>query len=174
MRITHVRYSLYDAAGNHIETRTDPLAIATKAIADFIDILVVDPDEDGEDSAGGRISFEPATTPVGFQFKCPGCGVDVGQEHDTSRGCDVEQCPECGCQALSCRCTNTPAPLVWTGLWPGAAECAEFGWWAVRNPNGPGWIAVPAGTAGAVHDLNRLRRDARWDKLLRGWVKKDG
>lgn len=33
---------------------------------------------------------------------CPDCGVASGQLH--VRGCDIEQCPCCGCQAIGCDC----------------------------------------------------------------------
>lgn len=46
--------------------------------------------------------------------------------------------------------------VAWSGEWPGKAECRERGWWAVRNPNGPGYTPCSADTPGAIEDLNRL------------------
>ena len=33
---------------------------------------------------------------------CSGCGVSIGQMHHV--GCDMEECPKCGNQAISCSC----------------------------------------------------------------------
>ena len=102
---------------------------------------------------------------------CPDCGAGIGDEHDPC--CDVERCPECGCQRLSCGCETDRPPLPWTGLWPGEAECRAFGWWSYRNPNGPGYLPCGPDQPGAGEDLNRLYHDAHWDPELRTYVKND-
>jgi hypothetical protein len=96
--------------------------------------------------------------------ECPECGAPTGELHEL--GCDVEQCPYCGGQFISCDCRRR-APmddrLPWAGLWPGAAECREFGWYAKLVP-GQGWVSCAAGEPGATEDLNRLHTQAVWDR----------
>lgn len=94
---------------------------------------------------------------------CPDCGAHPKGPHVV--GCDVERCAGCGGQAISCSCGYEEelaglACLPWSGEWPGKAECREYGFWCV----GPPWVAVPAGTAGATEDLNRLAVSCRWDQ----------
>ena len=44
-----------------------------------------------------------------------------------------------------CECVgHDPLAEVWSGEWPGAAECRALGWWAVRDPDA-GWRFLPEG-----------------------------
>jgi hypothetical protein len=85
-------------------------------------------------------------------------------------GCDVERCALCGGQAISCGCEWPPslARLPWTGTWPGQEDCERLGFWCIGDgPPGNHWRPVPVGTPGATHDLNRLFKDARWNRRTR-------
>jgi hypothetical protein len=88
-------------------------------------------------------------------------------------GCDIEQCPNCGLQLISCDC---PADLVchrlpWSGEWPGEEECREFGWYA-QMVSGVGWVPCDRDDAGANPDLNRLSLEAEWDPLSRRFIQR--
>lgn len=107
--------------------------------------------------------------------KCPDCQVDVGEAHDN--GCDVAQCLMFGEQRLMHELEGTNEEHncgrdVWTGRWPGEAECEEFGWWARWVPGQPGWVRCEADAPDARLDLNRLATDARWDPATSRWVQK--
>lgn len=102
-------------------------------------------------------------------IECPDCGVAESVEHDD--GCDVARCLATGLSRLGCDVQHDCGRDVWSGRWPGDAECEEFGWWAVFIPNGnPSWRPCPPGTPGAVSDLNRLVTEASWDAEQRRWV----
>jgi hypothetical protein len=101
---------------------------------------------------------------------CPDCGAGAGEVHEP--GCDIEQCPRCGGQLIACGCRRKPpldARMPWTGLWPGVAECREFGWFARPVP-GTGWVSCRADEPGAVEDLNRLQAMAKWDRSSKRFV----
>ena len=103
---------------------------------------------------------------------CHDCGAEPGQPH--ADGCDTARCLQTGRQRLACTARHDCGSDVWTGEWPGVAECREFGWcgyWADERLSGP-WTRCAAGTSGATEDLNRLasEQEARWDKRQRRWV----
>jgi hypothetical protein len=108
---------------------------------------------------------------------CPDCGVKVGATH--ADGCDVARCLVTGGQRLSCGALRELVPHpgrghgkdVWTGRWPGAAECEEFDWWA-QFCGTKGWAPCTPDSPGAQPDLNRLVTDAKWDESARRWVRR--
>ena len=42
---------------------------------------------------------------------CHDCGITNGQYH--TPGCDVERCPKCGNQAITCDCSFAEHPTRW-------------------------------------------------------------
>ena len=73
---------------------------------------------------------------------------------------------------ISCECETdvTLHPrLAWTGLWPGEAECREFGWFA-QFVEGKGWVPCDPDTPGAQPNLTRLYSTATWDPEKARWV----
>lgn len=133
-------------------------------------------------------------------MNCGDCGVPVGSFHKT--GCDVERCPRCGGQAISCHCIyeicgydpnlleiehpeiyeGGPTDemcerwdrewghrrIPWTGDWPGAAECREYGLYAKFTDHG--WQKCGPDDDGATEDLNTLMVTAHWDADQQKWV----
>jgi len=102
---------------------------------------------------------------------CHDCGAKPGTLH--LDGCDVERCPACGGQMLSCGCPNEESSKYprqpWTGEWPGKFECREFGWYA-KFVEGQGWVSCGKNEDGASEDLNRLYCDAVWVAKLGRFV----
>jgi hypothetical protein len=106
--------------------------------------------------------------------ECPGCGAPTGGYHQV--GCDIEQCPYCGRQLISCYCGMTPPlddRMPWAGVWPGVRECREFGWYAKLVP-GQGWLSCAADEPGATEDLNRLHTEAVWDRHEKRFIRRRG
>lgn len=92
---------------------------------------------------------------------CPDCGVLAGNAH--LYGCDVERCPMCGQQLISCGCEfDELSPILWSGIWPGVDECQEFNWYA-KFIQGSGWVRCDATDKEASPDINRLDIDAVWN-----------
>ena len=103
---------------------------------------------------------------------CPDCGVKVGRLHKPH--CDVERCPSCGNQLLSCFDCGAAAKrtrrMPWSGEWPGDAECREFGWFAKFTK--AGWQECEADDPEAEPDLNKLGAPhAKWDVDAQRWVR---
>lgn len=109
---------------------------------------------------------------------CPDCHAKPGELHQL--GCDVERCPRCGGQLLSCvhyllgavKPPSDEERMPWAGEWPGESECREFGWFAKHNPTGPGWVPCVPDDPDAQPDLNRLLQEATWDPKQKRFVRK--
>jgi hypothetical protein len=110
---------------------------------------------------------------------CPNCGSKTGQLHRI--GCDVEPCPRCGRQLLSCihyLFGSVQAPpdeerIPWSGEWPGERECREFGWCVKSNPTGPGYVPCGPDDPEAQPDLNRLHKETVWDRRQKQFLRKE-
>ena len=104
---------------------------------------------------------------------CGDCGCKVRELHHDY--CDVERCPNCGGQLLSCGCRRTQKLMgmrrPWSGVWPGYDECIEFGWYSKMIPGQVGWHSCPESDPDGTPDLNRLYVDAHWDKKLQRFVR---
>ncbi len=61
--------------------------------------------------------------------------------------------------------------MLWTGQWPGEAECIEYGFYS-RWVDGYGWVGCAADAIGAAPDLNRLHIKCRWDADKQRFVKR--
>lgn len=109
------------------------------------------------------------------QEKCHDCQVSPGEIHKDN--CDVERCPLCGYQMITCGCDLTHVSdedrIKWTGEWPGAAECREFDLWSKFTDQG--WVPCDKREPGATEDLNTLvsSPDYEWNKDKKRWIKKD-
>jgi len=67
---------------------------------------------------------------------------------------------------------------LWTGEWPGIAECREYGFWCLWDEANRRWMGWPkfknitAETPGAQEDLNRLVGVCRWDIDAQKWMQR--
>lgn len=63
---------------------------------------------------------------------------------------------------------------VWTGVWPGEAECREWGWFVYFSPPAEGeqygtWTPCGPDHPQARPNLNRLHEDSHWDAQAGRW-----
>ena len=109
---------------------------------------------------------------ISLQELCPDCAVSIGEDHKPN--CDVERCPACGFQRLSCDCTEDETRglknIPWSGEFPGKAECREYGLYARRIPGTIGWTPCDKGDEGATEDLNSLYTGRVWNKQRQKWI----
>jgi len=95
---------------------------------------------------------------------CPDCACEQGNSH--KGGCDIECCPECGGQRLTCGHITDLPDLPWTGEFPGIAEAREFGLFCYWDKH---WLVCSADHPQAQPDLNSLYSLCTWDKESRTW-----
>jgi hypothetical protein len=111
---------------------------------------------------------------------CPGCSAAPGALH--AEECNVALCAMTGRQRSASCVTfgeithpqDRDCRTVWTGRWPGDAECEEYGFYAYprwRFDGGNGWASCGPDHPGAETDLNRLALECVWSELLQRFVK---
>jgi hypothetical protein len=117
---------------------------------------------------------------------CPDCGAVIDEPHRD--GCDVARCLATGMQRIQCDGMHysqgppgcfipvTCGQDIWSGLWPGEAECAEYGWHSYFRAPRPGeqygeWVRCDPDHPDAGPDLNRLVIDCAWDQVRGRWVR---
>lgn len=124
---------------------------------------------------------------MGDPRSCNDCGAPVGEPH--SPGCDVARCLVTGGQRISCEggdglghavevmpgCFEVRdcGHQVWSGAWPGVAECEELGWHSYLVPY-EGWTRCEPDHPEAGTDLNRLFAEAEWDRAACRWRRPGG
>jgi hypothetical protein len=106
------------------------------------------------------------------ETSCYVCKAAPGELHEM--GCQVELCPYCGHQLISCCCGEgsdvipDADRMPWTGEWPGFAECREFGWYCL--PCAYAFVRCGPDAPEAMPNLNRLHTEAVWDKKAKRFV----
>lgn len=99
--------------------------------------------------------------------ECHDCDAKVGQLHDP--GCDLEQCPLCGLQLISCEHAEDEVLITdanripFTGKMRGVEDCERLGLWAKMVPGLRGWQPCDKDDKEASPDLNRLYAFCIWD-----------
>lgn len=108
---------------------------------------------------------------------CNDCGAQPGTSHED--GCDIARCMETGLQRIqhdcgphcdTCLCQSCDDD-IWTGEWPGVAECREYGWYSFFGPDygQTGWIRCAPDHPAATEDLNRLQTECTWNPDRKRW-----
>lgn len=105
--------------------------------------------------------------PAAGPRSCGDCAAKPGDPH--SDGCDVARCLVTGIQRLQCTGRHDCGSQVWSGAWPGDAECEEFDWWAEESEATKQWFRQNGWPVSDQphHDLNRLHMETDWDPAAR-------
>jgi hypothetical protein len=114
------------------------------------------------------------------EARCHDCQAMPGEFHQP--GCDVESCPFCGHQIISCDCAKDEdfytelqqvGAIPWSGMWPGQKEAIEYDFWCrwALTITGHAWQRCAKGDHGARVNLNRVLEECVWDKVKRRWVR---
>lgn len=146
----------------------------------------------GDTCVSYRVAQGAALSPV---RNCGDCGAEPGAFHVP--GCDVERCPRCGDQSISCDCVyemngmkreelkEKHPEIYMNGATNEMLAKYDEAWglrrlpWTGRWPGeleceefgfwcvGPPWRSVTKDAPGTRHDLNRLARETTWDPVKR-------
>ncbi|MCX5206681.1 M48 family metallopeptidase [Streptomyces sp. NBC_00237] len=104
----------------------------------------------------GSLTTTPHTTTPTPSDNCPECSTPPNTLH--TNWCDIARCALTGMQRHDC---HPNCNTIWTGTYPGQAECEEYGFYWRMGPNG--YEHCNADTPGADHDFNRLYNECTWD-----------
>ncbi|MFF0742157.1 YgjP-like metallopeptidase domain-containing protein [Streptomyces sp. NPDC004111] len=106
----------------------------------------------------GNLTTDTPTTPTQTApgERCPNCLTPPNKLH--AGHCDLARCAFTGRQRYEC---HPDCNTIWTGKFPGQAECEEYGFYWRTGPNG--YEHCNANAPGADHDYNRLYAECTWD-----------
>jgi len=114
-------------------------------------------------------------------WPCGDCATELGELHKD--GCDVERCPRCGGQFISCRCIYEIHGMNWNTLQrdhpdiyrdgPTAEMEARYDkeWGARRMPWTGHWPGDSEASEYGI-SLNDLHTLCRWDVELQRWIRR--
>lgn len=101
--------------------------------------------------------------------RCHDCGVEEGMLH--RRGCDMERCPFCGRQLISCDCVYEKLGIdVSPGTWAyqyGLTPVQDRKWTAMLNKKGRiPWVEIPWVCAKCGKIWPKMFMDPEWEKYV--------
>ncbi len=103
--------------------------------------------------------------------QCPDCEVNIGDLH--TPGCDYEDCPYCGRQALTCKHAGSipmDDALPWLGCRKMESAAVKMGWYARLGAPGQGYIPCERAEFGAWPDVGRVLEQLHWNRQLKEFV----
>lgn len=88
---------------------TEKVACTLQSFSDFSDGVTRERIPYGKEARYGDVDLQDRLE------SCHDCGVPTGAVHHP--GCDVEECPSCGGQALSCECVKAGEDRNLCSMW---------------------------------------------------------
>lgn len=156
-------------------------AIRPQDVKDFVENGFKPVGKDSQDFMNRR-----PMTPMGYERylekkDCHDCHAKPDELHDP--GCDTEQCPVCGGQAITCEHGEEllhkkgklwRERLPWSGIWSMTMEAVEYGffvrWEGPRVPGQGTWVKCREDHPDAMPSRNDVAEHCRWDREKKRFV----